>query len=72
MEVPFQGKKIGSYLLKPGLWFIVGTLTAFLAQRMYIVLSGVPDSDVFYTSLTSDLLWYRLWPNSSFFLGIFP
>lgn len=72
MEVPFQGKKIGSYLLKPGLWFVAGTLTAFVSQRVYIVLSGVPDSDVFYTSLTSDLLWYRLWPNSSFFLGIVP
>jgi hypothetical protein len=72
MEVPYQGKNMGRYLLKPFLWFVAGTLTAFLAQRMYIALSGVPDSDVFYTSLTSDLLWYRLWPNSSFFLGILP
>ncbi|HSK88521.1 MAG TPA: hypothetical protein VK880_09205, partial [Anaerolineales bacterium] len=56
----------------PALWFILGTLTAFLSQRIYIALSGVPDSDVFYTSLASDLLWYRLFPNSSFFLGVLP
>jgi hypothetical protein len=72
LELPYQGKKIGRYLLKPALWFVAGTLTAFVSQRVYIALSGVPDSDVFYTSLTSDLLWYRLWPNSSFFLGILP
>jgi hypothetical protein len=72
MEVPYQGKNIGSYLLKPALWFTVGTLTAFVSQRIYIALSGVPDPGVFYTSLTSDLLWYRLWPNPSFFLGILP
>jgi len=72
MEMPYKGKNIWSYLLKPALWFIAGTLTAFASQRIYIALSGVPDSDVFYTSLTSDLLWYRLWPNSSFFLGILP
>lgn len=72
MEVPYQGKNVARYLRKPALWFIVGTLTAFLAQRVYVALSGVPNSDVFYTSLTSELLWYRLWPNSSFFLGILP
>ena len=72
MEVPYRGKNIWSYLLKPALWFVIGTLTAFLSQRIYIALSGVPDSGLFYTSLTSDLLWYRLWPNSSFFLGILP
>jgi hypothetical protein len=70
MEVPYQGKNVGGYLLKPALWFVIGTLTAFLSQRIYIALSGVPDSSVFYTSFTSDLLWYRLFPNPSFFLGI--
>jgi hypothetical protein len=72
MEVPYRGKNFWSYLLKPALWFVIGTLTAFLSQRIYIALSGVPDSGLFYTSLTSDLLWYRLWPNASFFLGILP
>jgi hypothetical protein len=72
MEVPFRGKNLGSYLLKPTLWFIAGTLTAYLSQRVYIALSGIPDSGIFYTSLASDLLWYRLWPNASYFLGILP
>jgi hypothetical protein len=72
MEVPYRGKNLFSYLLKPGLWFIAGTLTAYLSQRVYIALSGIPDSGIFYTSLASDLLWYRLWPNASYFLGILP
>lgn len=72
MEVPVAGKSLWRYLLKPGLWFVVGTLAAFLAQRVYIALSGWPDSSLFYTSFISDLLWYRLWPNSSFSFGILP
>ncbi len=72
MEVPLTGKSWWRYLLKPALWFVVGTLTAFAAQRVYIGLSGIPSSELFYTSLSSDLLWSRLWPNSSYFLGILP
>jgi hypothetical protein len=72
MEVPYQGKNIWNYLLKPALWFAAGTLTAYVAQRVYIALSGIPDSGIFYTSLASDLLWYRLLPNASYFLGILP
>ena len=72
MEVPYQGKHMWRYLGKPALWCIAGTLIAFLSQRIYIAFSGIPDSDIFYTSLASDLLWYRLWPNASYFLGILP
>ena len=72
LEVPHQGKNIWRYLLKPALWFVVGTLIAVVAQRIYVALSGVPDPGIFFTSLTSDLLWYRLWPNASYFLGILP
>lgn len=72
MEVPYQGKNLSKYLLKPSLWFVAGTLIAFVAQRIYVALSGVPDSGIFFTSLASDLLWYRLWPNASYFLGILP
>jgi hypothetical protein len=72
MEVPYRGKSILSYLLKPALWFGLGTLIAFVAQRVYIALSGIPDGGIFYTSLSSSLLWYRLWPNASYFLGILP
>ncbi len=72
MEVSYKGKNFWNYLLKPALWLIAGTLTAFLSQRIYIALSGIPDTAIFYTSLTSDILWYRLWPNSSFSFGILP
>ena len=72
MEVPYRGKDIRSYLLQPALWSIAGTLTAYLSQQVYIALSGIPESGIFYTSLASDLLWYRLWPNASYFLGILP
>ncbi len=71
IEVPIRGKNIWRYLLKPALWFITGILIAFLFQRIYIGLSGV-DSEYFYTSLSSSLLWYRLLPNASYFLGILP
>src|ERR1044071_2592599 len=72
MEVPYQGKNPWRYLLKPALWFVSGTLIAVLAQRIYVALSGISDPGIFFTSLTSDLLWYRLWPNASYFLGILP
>jgi hypothetical protein len=72
MEVPFQGKSLTRYILKPALWVIAGTLVAFLSQRLYIALSGVSDTRLFYTSFISDLLWYRLWPNASFSFGILP
>ncbi|HXQ35957.1 MAG TPA: hypothetical protein VN843_18220, partial [Anaerolineales bacterium] len=72
LEVPLNGKNIWQYLLKPALWFVIGTLIAFASQRVYISLSGVPDSELFYTSFTSNLLWYRLLPNASYFLGILP
>jgi hypothetical protein len=72
MEMPVVGKSVWRYLIKPVAWFAIGTLTAFLAQRIYIALSGIPASELFYTSLTSALLWDRLWPNASYFLGILP
>ena len=72
LEVPLNGKNIWQYLLKPALWFVTGTLIAFASQRVYISLSGVSDSELFYTSFTSNLLWYRLLPNASYFLGILP
>ena len=72
MEMSLAGKNVWRYLLKPAAWFVVGTLTAFIAQRIYIAMSGIPSSGFFYTSLTSDLLWDRLWPNASYSLGILP
>src|SRR6266498_1503530 len=70
LEEPIAGKKLGNYSFKPLLWFITGTIIAFLSQRVYISLSGTGDSGSFYSSLSSDLLWYRLLPNASYPLGL--
>lgn len=58
-------------LLFPAALTVIGALTAFLSARAYIALSGVEQSN-FFTSLTSDLLWYRLWPNPTYPLGVIP
>jgi hypothetical protein len=71
LELPVNGKSLWRYLSRPVLWFVTGTLAAFLSQRIYIVLSGV-EAGSFYTSLSSDLLWYRLFPNATYFLGLIP
>ncbi len=71
LEVPYKGKG-WRYLLQPAAWFLAGSAVAFLSMRAYIALSGIPSVGTFYTSLTSSLLWYRLWPNGSFDLGILP
>jgi hypothetical protein len=39
---------------------------------MYIAISGVADSQYFYTSIASALLWYRLLPNATYSTGILP
>jgi hypothetical protein len=59
-------------MVKPFLWFITGTAIAFATQRLYIAFSGISNAGDFYTSLSSTLLWERLWPNVSYTLGIVP
>lgn len=70
LETP-QGEKINFKDLKlPALWFFIGTLSAFLSQAVYIQASGSGARDEFYTSFSSDLLWYRLLPNETYSPGI--
>lgn len=69
IEVNRQGKTLWRYLLPPVLWTIGGTLTAVAAQAVYIWISGNPPNQ-FTSSFTSNLLWYRLFPNSTYSLGI--
>jgi hypothetical protein len=54
---------------RPAAWTISGSLLAYAVSQAYIPLSGNQPGD-FFTSLTSDLLWYRLWPNATYPLGI--
>jgi len=72
LEVPYRGKRLWRYLLKPALWTVTCFAVAFVTQRAYIAISGIPDPEFFYTSLTSNLLWYRLFPNPSYSVGVLP
>ncbi len=81
MEVPLGDEKKNSfslsstlrYLSIPILWGVAGLLSALAAQAVYIPLSGnAANARAFTSSFTSDLLWYRLWPNDSYPLGIVP
>ena len=69
--MPF--KRILAYISLPMLWTVVGLCSALAAQAAYIPLSGnAGNVEAFTSSLTSDLLWYRLWPNENHALGILP
>jgi hypothetical protein len=66
-------KQFANYFSQPLLWAITGLTSAVLTQFVYISLSGnANNADEFASSFTSDLLWYRLWPNANFPLGIIP
>ena len=59
------------YGIKTVAWTIFGTAIAYAAQNLYIYWSGNSFKD-FTSSFSSDLLWYRLWPSSTYPLGILP
>jgi len=66
-------KQILRYLSQPALWGVAGVISALLTQVVYVYLSGNSgNADAFTSSFTSDLLWYRLWPNANFPLGVIP
>lgn len=58
-----------AYLWRPALWCVLGLVAGLFTQTWYIENSGNPLS-AFQSSFTSDLLWYRLFPNTSYGLGI--
>jgi hypothetical protein len=78
LETPLRSrivtpKQLSGYLAQPVLWAVAGLLSALGAQTAYIFLSGnAGNVDAFASSFTSDLLWYRWWPNPNHFLGILP
>jgi len=66
-------RQIANYLFQPALWAIAGLTFALLSQWAYVHISGnVDNANAFASSFTSDLLWYRLWPNDNFRLGVIP
>ncbi len=59
------------YGIPPVSWTILGTAIAYAAHSTYILWSG-NDASEFASSFSSDLLWYRLWPSSTYPIGILP
>lgn len=70
LEVPNEQRN-WRYMIKPTLWVIIGTIIAVATHAGYVAISGV-EGEAFYTSLTSSLLWDRLWPNQTYWLGVLP
>lgn len=72
IEMPvYRTKNIWEYLSRPFFWSLAGGVAAVLSQMAYVNLSG-NDVTKFGSSFTSNLLWYRLWPNETFKPGILP
>jgi hypothetical protein len=70
---PLSFKRLLQYLSQPALWLIAGLASALIAQAVYIPLSGNANNvEAFKSSFSSALLWYRLWPNETYGLGIVP
>ncbi|PWH18817.1 MAG: hypothetical protein DDG59_05015 [Anaerolineae bacterium] len=68
LEMPYR-TPFWRYYWRPVVWTIAAVGVALTAHWGYVQLSGNPPS-WFGTSLTSQLLWYRLFPNPTFPLGI--
>ena len=69
LEVSRVGKSFWRYWLWPLIWVVGGVAAAFLSETAYIAISGNPTEN-FGTSFTSSLLWYRLFPNTTYPKGI--
>ncbi|MGB8212816.1 MAG: hypothetical protein WCE68_04575 [Anaerolineales bacterium] len=67
-----QPKRWFAYLWKPMLWFLTGTLVAIASNVFYMSWSGNGGGGNFTSSLTSDMLWYRLLPNPTYPHGVLP
>jgi hypothetical protein len=71
LEMNLKGKPIWRYLFPPVLWVVAGTVVGYASQVAYQRWSGNPAA-WFGSSFTSDLLWYRLFPNQTDRMGILP
>jgi hypothetical protein len=69
LERPRGAEPLFRYWGRPLLWIGVGSVAAVLSYSGYVLLSG-NEAEQFGSSLTSDLLVYRLLPNRTFPLGI--
>jgi hypothetical protein len=73
LEVPVASKRGWlHYVSSPLAWGITGGAAALLAQAVYLLVSGHEDTSVFGSSFNSALLWYRLFPNPTYPMGVLP
>ena len=72
LEVPYEVSRPRlRYLWKPVFWFTLGLIAALASQFTYVLVSGNANQPGgAFTSLTSDLLWYRLFPNPTYPRGV--
>ncbi len=66
-----RARSLWRYLTQPALWAAAGVAVAYVAQQVYIRISG-NDPSLFRSSFSSDLLWYRLFPSPTYPPGILP
>ncbi len=69
LEKPKGRQPLLKYLLPPAIWTLIGFGIAIGAQSLYILWSG-NDPELFTSSFSSALLWYRLLPNPTYPLGV--
>ena len=73
LETPWHDEKEFIKNIRWPIIFIMAGLTAsFLAQLVYVPISGNTNIKDFGSAFFSDLLWYRLLPNVNFQSGIVP
>jgi hypothetical protein len=68
---PGRDRSVARTLGWPSFWVLGGSAIAVVSQFAYAIASG-NSLERFGTSFTSDLLWYRLWPNPTNSLGVLP
>ncbi len=69
LEARVEEKSFIKYLIPPVVWVLAGTGIGFISQSAYQQWSGNPPA-WFGSSFSSDLLWYRLFPNPTYPMGI--
>ncbi len=72
MKRPIKGQRFMdwvNYFWQPAVYAIAGSLAGLATQEWYTTISG-HDPEVLGAFFDSDLLWYRLLPNTSYPLGI--
>lgn len=71
LDEPLGERNWLKYLSWPMIWTVLGLAVGWGAKQVYMQLSGEPPA-YFDSAFSSALLWSRLLPNATFFLGILP